>query len=451
MTKLLTADQIANFPVAHFSTSAIRSYLTDRQGFFRRYVRLEFDSKSGAAMIEGNLFHAVLEDFWEAKKEGYDEDLFELLEKAIQQFDVDQKWEEVDFGANGSKEKSIDTVKQALKFYQAELPQFEGIYGTELKFFSDFEDLEGNPMPVPLKGFCDLIVKEGEDFVIEDHKLVSKITKQDEVCPAYEIQAAAYWFLTRKEFGINPKRMVFRQTKKTKNTFEGTIEELEALFEEKGLEFWEVSEKSQLIKIAKANGLSTVTIPAVTKELSDLPVAEIKQILTDKGIEFKKSGKKDELVAAASDAGIINVDIPAKEVAIEDLKTKEIKVVLMEAQVPFETVSKKAQMVEFGVKEGAIVLDPQVVPYVVEYTSHVLERFLELYRRIVKELSGQPLIDEATGVVQFLPNPYAQFGWEESWADFCFEVAEGKCWTLSELLPKKANRFADEKIEALDL
>jgi hypothetical protein len=53
--------------------------------------------------------------------------------------------------------------------------------------------------------------------------------------------------------------------------------------------------------------------------------------------------------------------------------------------------------------------------------------------------------------VQFLPNPYAQYGAEESWKDFCSEVAEKKEWNLSDLIPKSDTNQETEDVEALDL
>lgn len=315
---ILTPEQVANFPVAHISVSSIRQYLTDRQSFFKRYVRLEFEMQKWPSLVEWSLFHSILELYWQDQKEWKSSDfnVDAAFEARLQQFEIDKQFDEVNWWSTGSKEKSLQTVKNALQFYFAKLPKYstEQIFAIEERFLSDFEDLEGNSMPIPLKGFLDLIVKDGEDFVIEDHKLVSVVTQQEEIAPAYEIQACEYWFLTRKAFGINPKRMIFRQVKKSKN------------------------------------------------------------------------------------------------------------------------------------RDGW----PQVVPYIVEYNSAMLERFLEIYRRIVKELSGQPLVDENTGIVQFLPNPYAAFGAEESWLDFCEEVWSGKSWTLEEIRAIKPNKF-EEAVDALDL
>jgi hypothetical protein len=87
----------------------------------------------------------------------------------------------------------------------------------------------------------------------------------------------------------------------------------------------------------------------------------------------------------------------------------------------------------------------------IDFTPQMIERFLELYRRICLELAGLPLIDEESGTIRFLPNPFAQFGAAESWMDFCDEVDNGKVWLLSEIMPSRENRLSDQNFEALDL
>jgi hypothetical protein len=315
MKTLITKSQLANFPVPYLSMSAIRNYLTDRQSFFRRYVRLEFDEKESPALLEGKTLHAIIEGYWKAKQEGKEFNWSEAVDVALQEFSQRDIAGVVDWGKTGSFEKSAKSVIQAAEFYQAALPDYKEIVAVEKKFVSDFEDLDGKTMPIALKGFCDLIVKDGEDYIIVDHKTVTMVKEQNELAPAFEMQAAVYWFLIRKEFGVNPKRMIFDQIKKTK------------------------------------------------------------------------------------------------------------------------------------CRDGS----PQVVPYVIEYTPTILQRFLEIYGRVVRELAGQPLIDEETGIVQFLPNPFAAFGWEESWQDFCEEVDTQRQWTLGEIKTIQQNRYSDKGVEALDI
>lgn len=315
MKNILNESQIANFAVRHLSMSAIRTYLTDRQSFFRRYVRLEFEEKESPALIEGKGVHAVLEGYWKAKKEGKDFDWESAIDEQERIISAKDREDRIDWGKSGDLEKSQKNLRQAVEFYRESPPEYGEIVSVEDEFLSDFEDLDGNTMPIPLKGFCDLIVKDGEDYVIVDHKTVALVKQQDEPAPVFELQAAAYWFLVRKEYGINPKRMIFDQIKKTKN------------------------------------------------------------------------------------------------------------------------------------RDGS----PQIIPYVVEYTPDILLRFLEIYTRMIRELAGLPLIDPETGVMQFLPNPFAMFGWEEAWEDFCEEVQSGKEWNMSEIKVIQENRYSAEGAEALDI
>jgi RecB family exonuclease len=315
MKNFLKPSHIANIPIPYLSVSAMRAYLSDRQSFFRRYVRLEFDEKASPALVEGKALHSIIEAYWKTKQEGGEFNWDEEIKKGVEIINQADITGEIDWGKTGSFDKSSKTVFQAANFYKENPPEYGDIVAVEKKYISDFEDLDDDTMPIPLKGFCDLIVKEKGNYIIIDHKLVTMVKNQDEIVPVYELQAAAYWFLTRKEYGVNPKKMIFDQIKKTKSR----------------------------------NG------------------------------------------------------------------------------------------------------DPQIVPYVIEYTPAILNRFLEIYRRILKELSGQPLIDENTGIAQFLPNPFAVFGWEESWEDFCEEVESGKQWTVDELKVIRENRYSDKGVEALDL
>lgn len=305
MTTILTQEQIENFPVAHLSPSAIREYLSNPQAFFMRYVRYVFDTRKGAAMIEGDCVHRVLAAYYAAG----DPQAFNWHASAIDQINTVLIPEQgsIDFGKTGSFEKSRDNVLQAAEFYFSDLPEHRlgEIIAVEYKMVSDFEDLDGNPMPIPLKGYIDLGVLHGEEADIVDHKIVSAFTelgpdgkpKDPADVAKYEMQAAPYFFLFRKAFGKNPRRMIFDEVKKTKN------------------------------------------------------------------------------------------------------------------------------------RDGS----PQIQSVIVEYTPVMLNRWLEVYRRVVRSLAGMPLIDPKTGVMQFLPNPFVQYGGGDAWKDFCEEVDSGKTWTLHDI------------------
>ncbi len=95
---------------------------------------------------------------------------------------------------------------------------------------------------------------------------------------------------------------------------------------------------------------------------------------------------------------------------------------------------------------------PQINVIDIEFTPILINRVLELYRRVVAELAGRPLIDPETDTVRFIPNFDAQFGAKESWDDFCYEVDNGFIWSLKEVIPNRSqNKLAEESFEALDL
>lgn len=52
-------------PVRHLSYSAIRSFLSSENMFFKRYVRLEFDQKEKPAMLIGKAAHETIEHIYQ--------------------------------------------------------------------------------------------------------------------------------------------------------------------------------------------------------------------------------------------------------------------------------------------------------------------------------------------------------------------------------------------------
>lgn len=216
---MLTEEQIENFPVKHLSPSAILNYLSDRQSFFKRYIRLEFDKTRTPAAVEGSCCHKVVEGFWKSQIEGSGFDWKAATNDAITFFlsEQNEEFKLVDWGKTGSPEKSEKTVRYCMEAYQAELPDYIPV-SVEDTWISDFEDLDGSKMPIPIKGKIDLIVGHDSDenrIGIVDHKFLG--FTEDKVKPSFEVQACAYFFIVRKHLGINPYSMVFDQWKKSAN------------------------------------------------------------------------------------------------------------------------------------------------------------------------------------------------------------------------------------------
>ena len=318
---MLTTEQIENFPVPHLSPSAIRQYLGDRQGFFKRYIRLEFDEKRSPSATEGACAHAIVAEYWTAVADGKGSefDWDGMTQEKIEEFfsTANPEYDLIDWGKTGSEEKSREKVEKMVGFYIDELPDYSPM-AIEQTFISDFEDMKNETQPIAITCISDLVVGDShkeDDITIVDHKFTSRVKEQDEPAPSYEIQACANFFAVRKHYGINPHCMIFDQIKSSQN------------------------------------------------------------------------------------------------------------------------------------RDGS----PQRTEYKIVFTPKVLNRFIILYQRIIAELSGQPLIDENTGIMAFLPNPDAQFGGDESWNDFCEEVDTEKQWTMDEIRQIRENRYSADGVEALDI
>ncbi len=218
---MLTPQQIEHFPVAHLSPSAIRQYLGDRQGFFKRYIRLEFDERRSPAAVEGTCAHAIVADYWTAHSEGKAKafDWERAIHGRINHFfsPENQEYGLINWGKTGSEEASRKKVEKMIGFYIEELPNYTPIT-VEQTLISDFEDMKNNTQPIAIKCVTDLVNSLGKKKIgIVDHKFTSRIKEQNEVAPAYEIQACANFFVVRKHFGVNPESMVFDQIKTSQN------------------------------------------------------------------------------------------------------------------------------------------------------------------------------------------------------------------------------------------
>ena len=218
---MLTAQQIEHFPVAHLSPSAIRQYLGDRQGFFKRYIRLEFDEKRSPAAVEGTCAHAIVADYWSAQAEGNAKafDWKKSMRGRIDHYfsDANQEYSLIDWGKTGSEENSRKKVEKMIGFYIDELPDYSPV-AVEETLISDFEDMKNNTQPIAIKCVTDLVNHLGKKKIgIVDHKFTSRIKGQDEIAPAFEIQACANFFAVRKHFDVNPHSMIFDQIKTSQN------------------------------------------------------------------------------------------------------------------------------------------------------------------------------------------------------------------------------------------
>lgn len=228
---IITRDHVIDglLPIKHLSYSAIRCYLSSENLFFKKYVRLEFDEKGKPAMIVGNAAHEVFEQIYQDKLqhgnfspnlEGYTtlaqgvftRILNEHREKAKQRLGITEidpekeaetlaaiEKEAIEWGKTITEEKCREQLASAIKNKLEHLDDTETI-STEIMETVQFTDLEGNLMPLPLKGIIDRIERRtlapgSTEEGLRDYKVVAKFSNPEERNPGYELQAAAFYFI----------------------------------------------------------------------------------------------------------------------------------------------------------------------------------------------------------------------------------------------------------------
>lgn len=182
---IITRDHVIEglLPIKHLSYSAIRCYLSSENLFYKKYVRLEFDEKGKPAMIVGNAAHEAFEEMYQDILAGrgmaadyntfaqgvFTRILNEHREKAKQRLGITEidpekeaetlaaiEKEAIEWGKTITEEKCREQLASAIKNKLEHLDDTETI-STEIMETVQFTDLEGNLMPLPLKGIIDRI------------------------------------------------------------------------------------------------------------------------------------------------------------------------------------------------------------------------------------------------------------------------------------------------------
>lgn len=302
-----------NLPIKHLSFSAIREYCQNRQSFFKKYIRKEFDDESWPSLVEWNIFHEIVAEYWFSIQRGEEADVEALKNNVMTKHFEQWNFDKVRWWKTWSLEKSVSVIDKLVQFYFEEIDKmtwFDEIVEIEQNFIERIYDLDDNVLPVPFKWKTDRIVKTWWNLIVDDWKSVTSFTDPSDVYE-YELQAAWYWLWIRVKYWINPFAARF--------------------------------------------------------------------------FEIKKSKNKDW--------------------------SSQINVIY------------------------------------IEFTPQMINRFIELYSRIVDELSGKPLIDLETWKMRFVPNPFVTYGGESAWKDFCDEVDNNRSWNVSQFM----NIQKPEPAFALDL
>ncbi len=443
MQLIINHENVDLLPIKHFSVSGILEYMKNEQSFFKKYVRLEFDNKTWPALMIWKAFHAGLDYYYSSLING------DALNMPVVDFAKRNLFEEIRANENlGLTELVAEKLnkKQQAEWASLKPKDFEAIKdeidsqieGEENKIYSELEkfllihnDIENREIEL-LKSFkiTDEEIKEAKSRYIDWGKTQNPLTSQ-----------------------IDVETVV-------KNYFDNIPNYKEVLY----------SEIKETVEICDLEG---EVLPLPLKWALDLIVrdAEGKICIVDhKGVSFfadlEKGKAQYELQAGAYFfiAWAITGERPQKMIFDETLKGEakvqckedpsrkllqaDLKELADANGIEYEKYVKNAELIEMLLAAWVLEYTKTLKPVVIDYdeTPEIITAFLEIYKIVLNRLWIMAIMDVP---FEFLPNPFADFSWEESWKDFKWGLDNSRSW--KDLMQEKEESEIKEEINEIEL
>ena len=196
-------------PIEHLSYSAMRLFCSNPFLFKKQYILNIWDYKQSPTALVGKAFHKYPELIFTGTNRA------EATRKAHECIEgVNDK--DVEWGKTGSREKCIKELSQVIDFFEQEVPHVGEVLATEYKKTVS-PSYEGLELPLPVKAISDLVAKLGDSIDIWDWKVVTSFSDKEKEQPDYIMQSIFNYFTVSQTIGV-PRRMVFCEIKKSKNT-----------------------------------------------------------------------------------------------------------------------------------------------------------------------------------------------------------------------------------------
>jgi RecB family exonuclease len=212
-------------PVDHLSYSSLIQLLRNPLIFKLKEVLKVYNGKMGVSAVIGKACHRALDFYYNSQ---FETDRLEIAEDPALNRQLareagldfiktyDDAW--INYGKTGTREQILKSYTQAMDFYFAEEPEYYEILSCEKKLSSEMTTMDGDILPLPGSGIPDLVVKNDKgELEIIDHKFTTSFTNHDEEDFIKIIQSMFMYHLVKGATGITPTRMIFRETKISKN------------------------------------------------------------------------------------------------------------------------------------------------------------------------------------------------------------------------------------------
>lgn len=235
------------FPVDYYSASAIIKFSSNPLLFKIQYVnRDRFDTTMNISGVIGSTFHHAMHVYSGGSEEYLPSNESEAIEYGLKAgMDYLDKYNDgfITYSKDvPNKQKAFDLFSYAFNSYVQYAPYGKNeviAVEDEIKEEIDVE-WRGKKLtlPVPLKGFIDMVYKEDGKLKIKDYKTCRSFSNPEKIDGAKIIQAVTYYLLAYAKYKEEPYSVTFEEVKLTKNQ-DGSpqVREYEMVFAENELYF----------------------------------------------------------------------------------------------------------------------------------------------------------------------------------------------------------------------
>lgn len=198
--------------IDYWSPSSFSSFLSNPLAFKKRYILKVYDDLDSPSALVGKAGHKALEAYYKGAEP------HEAIEEGLQYL-ASISPSTVDWGKTGSPEAVSKAYSQAIRFMFEELPDFHEVLDAEIQLTEDVKTLDGDPLPLPFKGYLDLLTRNhlGQLEII-DWKFVKSYTDGSVDSFPRFLQSMFYFHLVWSKYGEKPARMIFNELKVSKNS-----------------------------------------------------------------------------------------------------------------------------------------------------------------------------------------------------------------------------------------
>lgn len=197
--------------IDYWSYSSFTNFLSDPASFKKKYILKIYDDQTTPSAVVGKAGHKALQSYYTGTS------VEDSITEGINYINSVSPYS-INFGKTGSVQGIISDYTKAINFYFAEEPQFHNIIDVEKEIVVEVNNAVGQPMPMPIKCYPDMIVKNklGQVEVI-DYKFITSYTDSSIQNPKHYIQAYFLQKSVEAKYNCKVSRVRFLEIKKSKN------------------------------------------------------------------------------------------------------------------------------------------------------------------------------------------------------------------------------------------